>query len=136
MGFVTMGTRRVMVPHEEGQYIEFRPLTLSQLEEAESERTRKIMANVRAMGGEIFQALQGQQSGNVADPWDAYDKPTLLRCAIAGWSYPVVVTLANIDNLDVETAHWALDVIREMNAPKTDDARKNGSSNTIVPSLD
>lgn len=124
-------TRQVPVPHEDGQTFTFRLLGWKQIEQAKQARTSTQFENLRAMGVDLLQAFQGLNRGEVAgaaagaaagaDPFDIYDKATLLRLGITAWSYDTPVSEEAIDALDAVTATWAARQVLELSGLTTVD---------------
>ena len=48
---------RVDIPHEEGQWVDLRQLSFTAIEEAGKVKQRKGVADVRDMGGDVFEAI-------------------------------------------------------------------------------
>lgn len=116
-----LGTITEKVPHEPEHEFTFQPLSWRQLEEARQARTRTVFGNLRAMGGELYRAIQEMPSSGPsknpdgADPAADYDRGELLRASITAWTYDDKLTPAALDALDQETADWALSVIARFN---------------------
>jgi hypothetical protein len=125
---------REAVPHEDGEWIEFRPLSGAQLRKAAREKQLGAADLLKAFGGDVFKAMResnvsGEDVAAAArDPLNDYDTDMLLRESITGWSYDLPVK-GNTANLDEPTERWALGVIARVSglADETDDERGNGS---------
>ncbi len=118
-------TRRLDIPHEPGEWMEFRMLSGKQLDEAREVRTQKVAAMLRAMGGEVLKAVRDEDESEGQDPLLAFDVDTLLYHGIVGWSYDAPVTRATIDQLDARTREWAARVLATWHVESEAD-RKNG----------
>jgi hypothetical protein len=141
MALVGKFQQTVPIPHEPGKTITFRQLNWVQLEEAERVRSASVLRNLREMGPEIMREMQGVQREAVEaaptvaqDPLATYDRATLLKYGIVGWSYPEPVSAATIADLDTQTADWAARQIVDMHkTPSVEDQTvafllSNGSS--------
>lgn len=122
-------TKREAIPHEPEYWMEFRPLSGRQLREASEVRTERVLRNVRAMGGEVYQALQNVDTDGVqqaaADPLNAYDRETLCRYGIVAWSYDERLRPQAIAELDDATEEWAARIIVELSKPYSEAERGN-----------
>lgn len=102
-------TRRVEIPHEEGQWIELKELSGRQLRKIRKLKFKESIADTRAMGGELMQALGGFSQEDVKkaqkdpDPLAEYDMDALLEAGIVAWSYEEEVNSDNIGQLDQKT---------------------------------
>jgi len=126
----TTVSHKVDIPHEPGEWMEFRELGWKTLEAAREIRSRNSLLNVRDLGPEFLKSLTStEDSPEVKEvPTDTYDKGTLLRTSILNWSYIVPCTEANIDSLDPITAAWAFDEIIKIHFPTEDEAGKVSES--------
>ena len=116
-----------MIPHEDGEWISFAPLSWSQLEEAGRLRRVSALAVLKDMPSSIHDRLDkaqeeaktlaaastGEDSGD--DPETSYDKAVVLNASIKAWSYDAPVSPKNIDALDDQTAEWAFVTAIAMN---------------------
>jgi hypothetical protein len=117
-------TKKVDIPHEEGEWIELKKLSWKQLEQASDASTNALMERMKKMGGDILSALR-DAAPQEQNPEEAkYDISTVLKFGIVRWSYDAAVK-DNIDLLDDETAQWAFKEILNMNKPRTDEEEKN-----------
>lgn len=139
-------TERRDVPHEEGNWFEFRQLSWTQLKEAREARGKAALRSLRdtmeTVGGETFAAMQKAQAGQQTGDADAatqslddqYDRATLLRLGIHAWSYPEPLTEENIGRLDEATALWAMGCllgIHVMSQAASEEARGNGYARSM-----
>ena len=123
------------IPHEQGEWIKFRRLSWTQLDEARKAKGRKVMRNI-ASDPEAVKLLAEVQNINSAspaapdpaaaltvppDPLSDYDQEMLLRLGIVEWSYDEPVSPEAIGDLDEETAEWAARKL--LPKPKTTDER-------------
>lgn len=122
---VSRNAREVPIPHEAGEWLKLRPLSWKQLDDARKARQREAVKSsvemTREMGPELMAQIRSARTDAPAetapgDPLDAYDRATLLRLGIVGWSYEEPVSAEAIDDLDEETAEWAA---RELIRPTT-----------------
>lgn len=122
---VSRNAREVPIPHEPGEWLKLRPLSWKQLDDARKARTREAVKSsvemTREMGPELMAQIRSARTETAAesapaDPSEAYDRATLLRLGIVGWSYEEPVSPEAIDDLDEETAEWAA---RELLRPVT-----------------
>lgn len=128
MAIVTNVTKRVEIPHEPDQWMEIKKLSWRQLEATKDAQTNALLARMKSLGGDMVKALQGAVEDQKQKPGTQHDRGGVLNCGIVAWSYDVPVTPANVDALDEETAAWAVEEILALNAPRTDEERKNGLS--------
>ena len=145
-------TRRVMIPHEEHEWMEIRMLSWMELDEARAVRERHQLASFKdyaeLMGGDTVKAAREavrQVNGQPAPdteaaaparkPEDIYDKASILTAGIVNWSYDEPVSPDTIRRLDAHTAEWALGVLLGMHFMAGTEAgiaaRKNGSTLSI-----
>ena len=132
-------TRRVAIPHEFGQWIDLRLLSYRQFDEAAAAKVASAMKAMGAMPGNLMAQIaesrekMGQMDAAPVDPLAAtYDKTTLLRLGIAGWSYDDPVTDETIDTLDSVTAEWAARTLLTLHE-RTADEKKDGSWPSTAP---
>lgn len=131
------------VPHEPGEWFEFYVLSDKKLRKAKRAAKGEQMETIRALGAEIFKAMQSSDPDAVkrararAREFDHdisnYDVPTLLRLGIAGWSYKVKLGNDPSDQLDSKTAEWAAQEILDLTRPPSEEELGNssgGSSST------
>lgn len=120
-------TTRVDIPHEPGQWLEIRRLSWRELDRASDAETETQLARIKAMGGDVFAAIQRQAGEQKEKPKAAsYDRAAVLRKGIVRWSYDEKVAPDNIDMLDEETAAWAVEQILALGRPRTEEETKNG----------
>ena len=128
---------KVDIPHEEGQWIEIRNLSFTAMEEANDNKQERDLLQVKRMGGDVFEAnvrssnkkekesKDEEDSTTKGGSFESYDKETLLRKAIVGWSYDGKPTVERIRDLDARTANWLSREIYERNKPDTEEESKN-----------
>lgn len=152
MGLTTNVTQRVEIPHEPGEWMEFKKLSRRQLEDAERTRRLESYEELRVMGGELYEALvrgnreqvmqqAGVDEAEVAaaqrDPLTRYDTFTLLRHGIKAWSYDATLSDAARAELDDETAEWAAREILKFSRPQLfEDEEDEQSGNAGTPESD
>jgi len=133
MSIVTGLTKRVEIPHEEGQWMIFRQLSWREREKASEARTDAVMARVKGMGVDLMREIRGNEDrpevqAVLADPSMSYDKALVLQFGIVDWSYDGKPTPGAIDSLDDVTAEWAFREIIAFSSPPSEEEQKNGSS--------
>ena len=128
MAIITDQSDRYEIPHEPGEWVMLKSLRGSQMDEAEQEKTIKAMKRyapiLEAMGPE----MQQQSKATAKDDKDTdkdtdsitvrradYDPETLIKYALAGWSYPEEPDDNPADMLDNITRDWLWDTIVEAN---------------------
>lgn len=101
---------QVPIPHEQDEWMKFKPLSWRQLEDASKARTiaaimvaSEIPAGVFDKMGDISRA----KDDVVPEPTELYDTATVLNASITAWSYDAEVTPENIESLDEATSTWA-----------------------------
>ena len=119
---VSNTTRRVEIPHEEGEWMEVKKLSWRQLEKASDIATDESFDRLKKMGGDIIAAFSKREAEEKQDPTTKYDRASILQMGIVKWSYDAEVKPENIDLLDEETAEWAF---QEILKPKTEEEAKN-----------
>ena len=124
-------TKQVSIPHEDGEWMELRLLGWQELEESKRAKTRESFENIKALGGDIYKAIQEARTEDTSgsmDPLALHDMATLLRKGIVAWSYGgVPVNAENIGRLDEKTATWAARAILGIDDVES---RKNGSDSS------
>lgn len=104
---------RVALPHEDGQWFEFRRLSARQLERAADVKQSTTIAKMAETPGfaEVLRSARSDapsQPRELVDPLDAYDPWTLLKYGVVSWSYAdLELTPDAIEELDKETLDWA-----------------------------
>lgn len=138
---------KVDIPHEPGQWCEFRRLSWKQLKEARKKNEAESREEAKALGAELFGALM-RSSGDDKDDaakaerleriaaerkWrpDQFDRDTVLTKGLVAWSYDVPLGNDAIGQLDEQTAEWAAHQIIEMSRPITEDQQKNEIARSI-----
>ena len=125
MAIVKGITKRAEIPHEPGEWMELRRLSWRQLEQASDAQSDAALQRIKKLGGDLIGALRGLAGDQEQNPAAKYDRAVVLKSGIVNWSYNVPVTPENIDDLDKETADWAVEEILGMHAPRTEEERKN-----------
>lgn len=102
---------RIPIPHEQGEWMEFAPLSWSMkrvaIETAQMNSVQRVKGMFEGFSEAAMKAFGGRTIPDDAKQSDELDQHyTLSRC-ITAWSYPDEVTLENIGDLDAETADWA-----------------------------
>lgn len=110
------------IPHEDGEWMEFRRLSWKQLDEISDAASVAALRHVKDLGPEILagmrsavraDGLQEQLRATESDPLNGYDLGALLRAGIVAWSYDEPFDQAVVDELDPVTAKWAGEAILE-----------------------
>ena len=120
------------IPHEPGQWMEFRALNWVERAQAKRERSKEQLAGLRDLGGEMLQVFIGLKTeadtdATLADPFEHYDQGTLLRAGIVAWSYTEPVTAEHVNDLDEPTALWAARQILELSGVGRDPTPSSSS---------
>lgn len=123
MALVHKQTYRREIPHEPGQWFEFRPLTGGERDAASESRLRQLLPLVKEL-----EALTNRPAAEDAadDPAVAYDKEMLIRFGVVNWSYDEPCDDENKAQLDARTREWAAGVIAGDNSRSEDE--KKGSA--------
>lgn len=110
-------TERREIPHEGGEWMEFRHLSGLQMDEAEETQTRRSLALVKGIDPAIMATwtADARQQVQAQGASGGYDKAILIRYGIAAWSYAEPCTDENKERLDAVTWDWAAAAIIEMN---------------------
>lgn len=122
-----LGTKRLDVPNDPGEWIELRAVGGRRLREAAAQKSRDALLQVRAAGGEIAELWQKNAKDTDTDTakkdvLNTYDALTVCYVGIVGWSYEEKVKPATIDDLDSDTQDWAARQILELSLPRPTDA--------------
>lgn len=125
MALVSGITKRVDIPHEPDEWMEFRKLSWRQMELANEIAMEDSLKRVKSLGGDMLKALRESATQQNQPEGQQYDRAAVLQAGIVRWSYDAEVTNENIDLLDEETAVWAFGEILELNAPRDEADRKN-----------
>lgn len=117
--------RRVEVPHEPGEWFDLRQLSWADRQAAREARQAASLAQIKALGPDLLRDLRSaERSATDDDPANEYDTATILRAAVAAWSYDQPVTAETLGQLDELTAVWVIREALGITASETD--RKNG----------
>ena len=116
MGLVdTNSKERVDIPHEPDQWVELRPLTGIQMQEAADIRTQKTLSRLSDLFTKVDpKTFQKAQSG-AEEETQQYDEETLISYAVVGWSYEEPCTGPNKELLDSTTRAWLAKEIESRN---------------------
>lgn len=132
MALVSVFTKRFAIPGEDGEWMDLRPLSFLEAEEAQTKGFMTMMrtvSNMRDIEGVFAEVARGMQkaaeegespeddAGQRAiaetveevekDPLSGFDQLTVLCSGIVAWSYEEEVNEGSIRLLDTETARWA-----------------------------
>src|SRR5690349_7780229 len=149
---------RKPIPHEPGEWMEFRKPTNLKGQDARDIEESKGRKSVRDFGAEIVKAMQmdpaDDPTGEKAHArgrnlrklqkdlyYDAenFDRTTLLRAGIVGWCYrdedgkAINVTPDTIADLDEATAEWAKNFFAEMMRPSQEPDKSPAHSSAAAP---
>jgi len=127
-------TERRDVPHEPGEWFEFRQLSGPELDEAEERQTQRALAMVKGLDPGAMAILREQGQAAPAGTEQRYDKDTLVRHAVVAWSYTEPCEDDSKARLDAATRDWAAAVSVEMNT--LGEAKASGGSYSPVESPD
>ncbi len=124
---ITGITKRVEIPHEPGEWMEFKKLSWRQIEVAASVYSDNALKRIKEMGGDLLASLRKLDSKEKEQAKDIprYDKGTVLEAGIIKWSYNAKINKETIGELDEITAEWAFNEILGLNK-KTEEEIKNG----------
>ena len=126
---------RVPIPHEPEEWLEFKPLSWRQLQDASRARTRSAIAVAGEIPPEVYERMgRIQERAEVPDPepTEQYDKASVLAASITGWSYDDDLNPENIAALDEETSNWALRMAlgRSLRGKQEGEGLASGSNGT------
>ncbi len=125
MALVANITKKVDIPHEEGEWLEVRRLSWRQKQKAEDTAKDLMMERMKKLGGDVLAVLRNLDEKQEQAPQAQYDQGAILRAGIAAWSYDAKVNPDTVESLDEETATWAFNEILSFNKPRTEEERKN-----------
>lgn len=133
---------KVQIPHEPGHWLELRRLSWKQLKAARKKQEQEDRQEAKDLGAEFIKALSSGNSVDIekaeaaieARRWraDQFDRELVLRRGVAAWSYDVKLDPDALDQLDEQTAEWAVGQIIAMSRPQTEAELKNGSTSSIA----
>lgn len=134
MGLVTGIVVHEDIPHDDGEWMEFRPLSGKQLRKAQQVRQSRSREVLRELGGDIYKSIRESNvdkeeiEAAQRDPLNDYDTDMLLESSIIAWSYPEKVK-GNLEYLDKVTETWALGVIAKISGliEEDEDAKATAS---------
>jgi hypothetical protein len=140
-------SRQLAVPDEEGEWFEVRLLSWKELDECRRERSRRYMAQMREMGGELIKAVADAESGGSAeaeaidearkenerlDAIESFDRELLVTKSVTGWSYERHFQNTLLGKLDEHTFTWLFEAIAALYVG--DDAQRKVDSATSMTS--
>jgi hypothetical protein len=105
-------TERRDVPHEPGQWVEFRTLSGRELDEAEELQTKRAMRLVEGMD---LSAIRSAATTQTPEQRDSYNKDTLVKYGVIGCSECEPCSDEDKLKFDGATRDWAASVVLEMN---------------------
>lgn len=131
--------KRVDIPHEDGQWMEFRKLPWRKLDEARRATQidgatlakaygAELVREIQRLGSDVSPDLQAAVEAEKAQRRGQYDTGVLLRAGIVKWSYSEGHPKPDeIDDLDEDTAAWAREQVLDLSiVSRSEDERKNG----------
>ena len=136
-------TEQVPIPHEDGQWMQFRRLSWLEMTEAAETAERRSVKKMTQFGSEAVGAIiashektaaatvgtdgDGDTTPTKAPTVGSYDRESLLENGIVAWSYEEKPSPKTIKQLDAETARWAAEQIFDLSRERTKEERKNAS---------
>ena len=137
-------TEQVPIPHEDGQWMQFRRLSWLEMTEAAETAERRSVKKMTQFGSEAVGAIIASHEKTAAATADtdgdgdapktakaptvgSYDRESLLENGIVAWSYEEKVSPKAIKQLDAETARWAAEQIFDLSRERTKEERGNAS---------
>ena len=136
-------TEQVPIPHEDGQWMQFRRLSWLEMVEAAETAERRSVKKMTQFGSEAVGAIIASHEKTAAATADtdgdgdttptktptvgSYDRESLLENGIVAWSDEEKVSPKAIKQLDAETARWAAEQIFELSRERTKEERGNAS---------
>lgn len=126
-------TERIEIPHESGQWMEFKLLSGHELDEAEQAQTKRFLRMVAGMDAGTLDAMRGMSGAQAGDVRpDTYDKDKLVEYGVVGWSYDQPCGTAQKAKLDARTRNWAVDIILERNTRTEGEGTDSGGSSVTA----
>ena len=136
-------TEQVPIPHEDGQWMQFRRLAWLEMVEAAETAERRSVKKMTQFGSEAVGAIiashektaaatadtdgDGDTTPTKAPTVGSYDRESLLENGIVAWSYNETPSPKTIRQLDAETARWAAEQVFELSRERTKEERGNAS---------
>ena len=118
-------TRRVPIPHEDGEWVELKELSGRQLRKVKKARFKEIILDAKDMGPELMKALTRIDAADVEaaarDPLAEYNIDALLEEGIVAWSYEDEVGKETIGQLDQKTEQF---IARQLVGVEEEEDRK------------
>ncbi len=132
MALVTTKNKKTDIPHEDGQWMDLRPLSGIELNAAETVASRTRLEALQAypekmiemMRDEIGKMRTAKASADEA-LGDKYDIATVLENGILGWSYEGSV---NVGLLDDKTLGWAFETVMAMSVRSKEAGESSASA--------
>lgn len=117
------------IPHEPGEWMTFKLLSWRALEEARATRQTSALRSFQGVADVVRELQSARPAVDIPetepDPTTSFDRATLLKRGIAAWSYDAPLTEASLDDLDEQTADWAVHEIVNLHT-RTEEERLNG----------
>ena len=114
------------IPHEPGQHMTFRPLSGSELDEAERAATKRILD--MAQGLDLSKLSTTQDVSDRDTRRTKYDADILIKYGVVDWSYQAECDETTKRDLDARTRDWARDIILDMNVRLEGEVGNSGAS--------
>ena len=136
-------TEQIPIPHEDGQWMQFRRLSWLEMTDAAETAERRSVKKMTQFGSEAVGAIIASYEKTAAATADtdgdgaatpttakaptvaSYDRESLLENGITAWSYEEKPSPKTIKQLDAETARWAAEQIFELSRERTKEERGN-----------
>jgi len=117
--FAHFTTQVIGVPHDEPQTITIQKLSGRWVERAQAAAAAGIVQG-RGFAEKMQRLLSGSEEDAkafIADPFNGYDRATVLQGGITGWSYDLPVTADNIGKLDDDICEFVAGEILKLTKP-------------------
>lgn len=112
-------TAKLDHPFEDGEWIEIRSLLASEMDDAKDVRMKHLMdlfgdamENIARSGSDD----DDEKRNSIAARAQSYDRSTLLKYAVVGWSYPEPFDTGRVERLDAATQDWLVEEVVTRNS--------------------
>lgn len=106
---------RLDIPHEPEEWVEVRPVTGYEMDEAEDAITVDYVKKFGSSLDVLIKYASERESTERSGSYKAYDWLVLFKHAVLKWSYSEEPSPATFKRLDTETRDWLHRTIVEMN---------------------
>lgn len=127
MAIVKNLVRKLVIPHEDDQWMRLRQLSWKELEENRDKKIDQFLARAKDMAT-AMDLIQDSDKEETKDPLAEFDLGLLLVNGIVEWSYDDELTKENVEQLDEVTAKWAAKEI--IGVPTDEELGKDSSPST------